>query len=264
MSDLHLELHEPPDKLRHNTLPLPLIGEDVVVLAGDIHQGVQGILWAQQAFKARPVVYVLGNHEFYGHDWDRLVVEARAAAAGSNVQFLEQDAFVIGSLRFLGCSLWTDFRLWGPDREMQAMGRASRQMNDYHAIGRGGRRLTPPESVERHRQSVEWLEAQLAEDVPTVVVTHHAPTEQTVNQTYRREILNAAYHSKLDQLIAPPVLAWVHGHTHYSVAERINGVPVLVNTLGYPGQEDAGFRRDAHFEINNGRCTAVNGAGHGA
>lgn len=264
MSDLHLEFEMGPDQIRHNTWPYPSIGEDVVVLAGDIHQGVDGIYWAQQAFKSRPVLYVLGNHEFYGHDWDQLIIEARAAAVGSNITFLEQDAVVIDGIRFLGCSLWTDFRLWGPDRERQAMGKASRKMNDYHVIKRGGRRLTPPESVERHRHSVEWLKAQLSDNVPTVVVTHHAPTEQTVNPDYRCEILNSAYHSKLDELIAPPVIAWIHGHTHYSVVERVNGIPVLVNTAGYPGQgADRGFSWKAVLEIEDGVCM-VHGAGRGA
>lgn len=52
MSDLHFEFHDtPPDAVEP-------IGEDVVVLAGDVHNGVRGILWAQGAFAQRPVVYV--------------------------------------------------------------------------------------------------------------------------------------------------------------------------------------------------------------
>ncbi len=59
LSDLHVEFT--------GYMPswIPPIGEDMVVLAGDIGVGVKGIEWAQQAFRDRTVLYVLGNHEFY-------------------------------------------------------------------------------------------------------------------------------------------------------------------------------------------------------
>ena len=243
MSDLHLEFGLVDE--------VESIGEDVVILAGDIHVGVAGIHWAQRVFGSRPVIYVLGNHEFYKHDWDELILEARAAALHSNVHFLERDAVTIGGVRFLGCSLWTDFRLWGLHRQMEAMGAAGREMSDYHVIRRRGRSLLPVESVERHQESVKWLKERLSENVPTVVVTHHAPTEETSDPKHRDSILVSAYHSRLDDLVRPPALAWIHGHTHFSTQTVINGVPVLVNTFGYPGHyEDSGFSWNACFEVS--------------
>jgi len=55
-SDLHLEFgrFEPT-----------IINADVVVLAGDIHQGTAGVKWARQYCHDCPVIYVPGNHEFY-------------------------------------------------------------------------------------------------------------------------------------------------------------------------------------------------------
>lgn len=244
MSDLHNELRKEPLQ------EVPSVGEDVVVLAGDIDVGVKGILWAQKVFAPRPVVYVLGNHEYYRQQWEGLVDKARATAAGSNVHFLERDEVTIGGIRFLGCSLWADFKLWGAHRQMEAMGAAGRGLNDYHMIKRITRPLRPSESLARHEQSLEWLKARLAENVPTVVVTHHAPTEETSDPKYRGNIINCAYHSKLDHLIAPPVLAWIHGHTHYSLHHEINGVPVLVNTHGYQGYyEDPKFSWNACIEV---------------
>lgn len=54
-SDLHLEFgrFEPTIK-----------NADVVVLAGDIHQGKAGVKWAKQCFRDCPVVYALGNHAY--------------------------------------------------------------------------------------------------------------------------------------------------------------------------------------------------------
>jgi predicted phosphodiesterase len=83
LSDLHCEFaHFEPD-------PMAVARADVVVLAGDIDVGVAGIEWAAQAFKAKPVVYVCGNHEFYGHHWEDTLVRMRAAADRCGVYFLE-------------------------------------------------------------------------------------------------------------------------------------------------------------------------------
>ena len=101
-SDLHLEFgpFEP-------VLKKP----DVVVLAGDIHDGTAGVKWAKKSFRDCPVIYVLGNHEFYNHAMPDLIRELRREAKGSNVHVLENNAVEIGGFVFLGCSLWTDFQL---------------------------------------------------------------------------------------------------------------------------------------------------------
>ena len=60
LSDLHFEFQKWRREVDVNS-----ILADVTVLAGDIAVGLDGIAWALKAFK-RPVVYVMGNHEFYG------------------------------------------------------------------------------------------------------------------------------------------------------------------------------------------------------
>lgn len=245
MSDLHNEFLDEP------VSAVDPVGEDVVILAGDIDVGTKGILWAQRAFALRPVIYVLGNHEFYRHDWDRLIVEGRHAAAGSDVHLLEHDAVTIGGVRFLGCSLWTDFLLLGADRQRDAMAWAERGMYDYRIIGRRGRPLWASESAERNAQSVRWLEEQLATDVPTIVVTHHSPTPATCDPKYRGDPLSAGFYSKLEHLVRPPVLAWIHGHSHYCTRQEVNGIPVLVNAHGYPGEHlEPNFRWNASITVD--------------
>jgi predicted phosphodiesterase len=112
LSDLHLE---------HAPYPSPPADADVIVLAGDIGTGTDGIEWAQAWAGGRPVLYVAGNHEFYGRSLPGLIDELRDAAAGTTVHVLENDELVLDGVRFLGCSLWSDFEFDGIERLERSM-----------------------------------------------------------------------------------------------------------------------------------------------
>ena len=103
---------------------------DVVVLAGDIDDGLGGFRWAREAFPDKPIVMVAGNHEFYDKHWMRHVDDMRDAAKAHDIEFLEADGIDLAGVRFLGCSLWTDFELFGADKKVIAMRVAKTQMND--------------------------------------------------------------------------------------------------------------------------------------
>ncbi|MFN7193484.1 MAG: metallophosphoesterase, partial [Rhodospirillales bacterium] len=63
LSDLHNEFLRSPRLISRK----PEV--DVVVLAGDIDLDCRGLEWARRTFGTR-IVYVPGNHEFYGFDFD--------------------------------------------------------------------------------------------------------------------------------------------------------------------------------------------------
>src|SRR5579862_93989 len=106
LSDLHLE-HAPYEE--------PPADADVIVLAGDVGTGVAGVRWARTWAADRPVLYIAGNHEFYGQELQALSGALREEAAGSSVQVLEDEQLVLDGVRFLGCSLWSDFEFDGPE-----------------------------------------------------------------------------------------------------------------------------------------------------
>src|SRR5690242_3132924 len=123
LSDLHLEFAP---------LELPSVGADAVIFAGDIHVGREGVDWARQRLKEIPVVYVLGNHEFYRHALPRLTEQLKRECHSSNVHVLENDAIQINGWTILGCTLWTDFKARGaPEPAIQA---AEGFMMDYSII----------------------------------------------------------------------------------------------------------------------------------
>lgn len=246
LSDLHLEFTDYQPKV------VPSQGEDFVVLAGDIGVGLKGIRWAQEVFRDREVVYVLGNHEFYGHEWVEVVDRAKTRADGSNVTFLECGETEIAGLRILGCTLWSDFKLFGADRQNEMMVLARDCMNDYEEIYMPrGQRLSPSDTVRRCEQSVAWLKKALAaSDQPTLVVTHHAPSLATQNPRHIGDDTNAAYHSHFDELLVPPCVGWIHGHTHHSIQTEVNGIPLVSNQRGYPREEPGTFSWGRLLELD--------------
>lgn len=127
-SDLHLEFLErrfPDYRIVEPT------DADVLVIAGDIHQHGRAI--AAFADWQVPVIYVHGNHEAYHLRYDEAVSSLRAAAAASNVRYLECDQYVQNGVRFLGCCLWTDYALY-PDDKPEAMQAAERCLYDHRLI----------------------------------------------------------------------------------------------------------------------------------
>lgn len=247
-SDLHLEFGRP-------FWPSTQGGdEDLVVLAGDISVGTAGVRWAAESFPHVPVVYVLGNHEYYHRNFDTLIDACRQDARGTNVHILERDILDVGGIRVLGCTLWTDYALLGTDRVDEARNWAKRSLADHGLIRRdSGQFFTPDHAAESFAASTHWLDQQIAAaERPLLVVTHHAPTAATVAPFYQGKISNASFHSNADHLIRPPVRMWVHGHTHHNAELMHQGVRIISNQLGYPREGVIGFRKDGLFVFDEG------------
>ena len=214
------------------------------MLAGDIHLGREGRRWARRHFADQPVVYVLGNHEFYRHSLPELTETLKRETRGSHVHVLENGAAEIGGFSFLGCTLWTDFQL--ASKPEAAMRTAESEMSDYSIIFHSAenRLLCARDTAQLHAESVSWLRNQLAKCNParTIVVTHHAPSSRSEAPYHVNGPLSAAFASKLDWLVEQSrVPLWIHGHTHYNVDYTLGSTRVLTNQLGYPGEFCNGF-----------------------
>lgn len=250
LSDLHREF---------GYVELPDVPADVVILAGDTDIGVRGVRWAQEAFPSTPVLYLAGNHEYYGETLEKLLVQLRAETAGSNVRLLENDTVTIGAYRFFGATLWTDFRLFA-DQQVDAMLKAkdpSRGMTDYRKIRTLPKyqRLKPVNTLSRHSTSLGALKEFLAGGAreKSIVLTHHAPSSRSLLPAWEADLLSAAYTSNLELLIEEigPTL-WVHGHIHAARDYRIGQTRVVSNPLGYQGTEkqQTGFIPDLVIELD--------------
>lgn len=254
-SDLHLEHLE-------NWFPSAQTishahGADVLVLAGDIGRGTRAL----KLFRdwPVPVLYVAGNHEAYGASWLATVSELREAAQGTSIRFLERDVAVFGGVRFLGCTLWTDYRLRSNRTQRQLMKNAEQRIADHGQIrGEGGGYFTAADALSEHEKSRAWLASELARpfDGKTVVVTHHGPHPLSVHPRYVGDPTNAAFVSDLSELLQGPDL-WLHGHVHDSFDYVVNGCRVVANPRGYPcNASSCEVERDLVFE-NQSYCCAL-------
>ena len=270
LSDLHLEF---------SGFEVPAEADfDVAILAGDIAApGTGAMPWVRgsNALKrAQAVVLVPGNHEYFNRVMqDELLAmrEAAQASAAPPIHVLDCDQVVVAGVRFLGCTLWTDFELRvdtpdGPASDpAHGMEAARRAMVDYRAIAvrepaAGGkapvRKLTPEDTLALHQRHRAWLAGALAQpfDGPTVVVTHHGPHRGSLAPRFAGDWASTAFINELpDHFFEVPVL-WVHGHTHASFDYRVGGCRVVCNPRGYQTErmsapENAGFDRGCVVRI---------------
>jgi len=245
LSDLHLEFAN---------FPPPVSKVDVVVLAGDIWKKDHGIYWARSTWPDAEIVYVAGNHEFYRNERCAVLQSLRDAANEMNVHFLDNDEIVIGGVRFLGATLWTDFNLFGEEQQATSMDAGTNGLNDFRLINEGGVPFTPSDAAALCNQSIEWLKTKLLLEThkgKTIVVTHHLPSIQSVADRYKNDILSACFASNLDGLLGYSEL-WIHGHTHDSFDYIANGTRVICNPRGYVHkgkQENLRFNPELVIEI---------------
>ena len=172
LSDLHNEFK--PFEYRRGSA-------DVGVLAGDIDLGTRALERARAELGDLPLIYVAGNHEYY--KGERATVDAELLAQGKalGIEVLQDREVVLGGVRFLGSTLWTDFEADGASRAQGHLDVSRQSMSDYRLIREGNAPFTPERSRALFHQSRRFLAERL--DAPflgkTVVVTHHAPSKRS-------------------------------------------------------------------------------------
>ena len=272
LSDLHLESN-PHFKAK------PLPDADLLVLAGDIGSYQSGSLLSGLGIDdfglARfsplpaalggadwptPVFFLPGNHEYDGLDFDEAEARLRETCARLGLVWLGRETAVLQGVRFVGCTLWTDFDALTTSQanadpahasditfaeQLKAREKAFRAANFYlkknHSF-RKGQPMLAEEVREEGLKSQAWLRQALAVpfDGPTVVVTHFAPSLLSADPRYGITPGTAGFCNSLDDLL-PLATLWLHGHLHCPNDYVKHGCRVVANPLGYArkGEQDA-------------------------
>ena len=266
LSDLHLESHP-------HFAAQPLAGADVLVLAGDIGSYQQDSALTRLGvpdfglarFSPRPVheggagwptpvIFVPGNHEYDTLEFDEAHQRLRQACERWGLIWLEQESVVLQGVRFVGCTLWSDFDGLSSApgtaandpatavpgalaEQLKARDKAFRAANFYlrknHSLQSGAPMLAE-QLRELGLQSQRWLRQALATgfDGPTVAVTHFAPSMLSADPRYGLTPGTAGFCNALDDLL-PAAQLWLHGHLHCAQDYVSRGCRVVANPLGY-------------------------------
>ena len=241
-SDLHLEFLT---QCALETLINNLVSDsdiDLVVLAGDI-VSVGRVSFLDKLSNLlnkwnKPVIYVLGNHEYYGNQSIlKTEIELRNYLSSNhpNVHLLLNDWVDIDGLNIFGGTMWTDFNKSNPiDLEI-----ARSRISDYNAIKTNRVDfLKPLDTVELHNRFkcilLKWLNITTK---PRVIISHHAPCINPLTQ-YVDSPLQAAFNSEdmLEVINTHQPDLWIYGHTHEADDRMIGNTRVVSNPLGYLGE----------------------------
>ncbi len=231
LSDLHLG---------RDGLILPPTDADIIILAGDVGRPDHAVQWA--ASLGKPVLYVPGNHEYYDASIRSTLDDLQRRCAGTQITVLNQAQTVLHGVRFVGATLWTDYMVYGdgPHRD-DAIAEALKFVPDYRCIldneiGDRSGTFTPDHAQAIFQTHSTWIDSTLDQpfDGPTVVITHHAPSAQSIHPRFAGSPINVCFVSDLEHLMGEDrAVLWVHGHTHDSFDYTVKGTRVVCNPRGY-------------------------------
>ena len=279
LSDLHLEVHP-------HWVPTPAPGADLLVLAGDIGSYQSGSSLTDADFGlARfsplqgwptPVLFVPGNHEYDGLDFDLVHQRLQDTCARLGIIWLEREVMIWppvprqsaqGAVRFVGTTLWTDFDALAPQaatsstptsgllaQQLKSRDKAFRAANYYlkkNSALRHGEPMLAPALREQALVCQQWLVQALAQpfDGTTIVVTHFAPSLLSADPRYGLTPGTAGFCNTLDDLL-PQAQLWLHGHLHAPSDYRARGCRVVANPLGYARKnEQVAFKPSLCIDI---------------
>jgi predicted MPP superfamily phosphohydrolase len=224
VSDLHLEFDVDPEKLIQ-TFPKA----DILVLPGDIGV-VNTCLEKMRLFlnkakeKYSDVVFIAGNHEFYGcgYDRSRVVENLRKLAEETDTHFLEKETKVIQGIEFIGTTLWSLIDKKGCESIRDFSQNVWRSQLDY--VG---------EFIDNFRFLKKTLGT--PSKYPRIVLTHHLPTTRLMHERFRDSPANSGFYTNiLDSIDTRGIHYWFSEHTHEFAVCKYIDMLCVVNPLGYP------------------------------
>lgn len=222
LSDLHYEFYG-----RDGHVDLP-DGLDVLILAGDIATPK----WLREALtyyaeRVPNVLYVPGNHDFYGHEGSPEITGITLALREKHPGFrrlVVGDVTEIQGVTFAGDTLW----FGDPDNRNRFY---EHTISDFRSIRISG---VPTSAwiAHQHRDAQQFF-AQAQADV---FVTHHMPSNALISQRYKNSPINRFFASDVFALCEHPPRIWCYGHTHEHGDQEIGGTRFLCNPRGYPAE----------------------------
>lgn len=233
LSDLHHEFR--PDTFKHQQF-LKHSGEDVTVLAGDIAVGANNVAQVLDWFLLaghRKIIYVPGNHEFYGNFYTEVMSDLETVCKNRDVTLLQPGTkYVKDGVVFFGGTLWTNF---GEDNTAQIL--SGQMISDFRVI----KQFKPQMCKALYYNDEAWIKRayQMYPDHKKVIITHFLPAQQCVHHKYSGQALNKYFANDLGSWIEGlNNTVWMYGHTHDSMQHTIGSTKMYCNPMGYPSEHN--------------------------
>lgn len=240
ISDLHLEFSE--HRQFYKEYPLKPLG-DILCIAGDlgylnfrrknhIYEKYCDSFLEYCSKNYKETFIVPGNHEYYGgFNLDKFYgikqLYPNVYLLNNGSKLLKYDDTTI---KLLGATFWTNI-----DPEYKGFINAG--MNDYNYIQYHKRPFTTDLCSNEHDKSVSYFIDELSKKDydKSIIVTHHAPHEKSLNDNYNHySTLNSAYYTDMSNFLKnykPNI--WIHGHTHACKDYKIHNTHIVANSMGY-------------------------------
>lgn len=230
------------------------LGEDLVVLAGDIHTKMRHREIIEQIPTTVKIVMVPGNHEYYGSEFkdvnDFLI---KLQVEYSNFWVLLNQPVNIDGVWFYGGTMFTDLNLYNDP--WMAMHYIKNSINDFHVITKYDepklRKWNTVDHIEEHSKFTKGLQAFIRNtegEEKRVVVSHFVPTPKHIHSKYNLSLINPYFTCDMEQYMGWEGL-WLHGHTHDSFDSMVGDTRVVCNPRGYGHENINGFKYDLILEI---------------
>lgn len=222
-SDLHTEFIS-GSQVKSFLDPMLQSDAECVVLAGDIASGRTNVKQVLGIFaKVYPhVIYVAGNHEYYGSSLEKFNT---LNSLPSNVHFLNPGCVQINDVKFIGASLWTNFR----DNPL-AMSAAYSMINDFRRI----KGFSPNQARKLFYRDMDFIKSSVTPG-KKVIVTHFLPAIECIHERFSHGgLINNYFANDLTDYIEHlSDTTWLFGHTHDSVDITIGTTNLHCNPYGY-------------------------------
>ena len=226
ISDLHLDFSDNLVWAYTNLKPIA----DTLLIAGDTCEYKRSLReqYHDKFFSQwKTVIEVPGNHDYYGFHAIEEHQKHCYEMYGSNHHYVNNDYVDLSDVRIICSTLWTKI---SPHNHQII----KRGMSDYSAIYN----YTIEENNRNNEMSVAFLKRTLesSKDKKCIVLTHHLPLWNTVNERYKDHELNEAYANDMTEIITDYndiIHYWVHGHSHDHIEKKCGNTTCIRNPVGY-------------------------------
>lgn len=231
-SDLHTEFLQPIEQWE---LFKKFPDADGIIIAGDLSTKkylIDNLKYLCNKYEH--VLFVNGNHEHYNSSFSEIET-ILSKIRESNFHWLNDSTCTINGTTFLGGTLWF------PDNPLNQL--YERQLSDFSYI-----KDFRNEVYKRNKKTINVFNKQMDEN--SIVITHHLPSYQSVNEKYKGDQLNRFFVCDMENLILEKQPKyWISGHSHDSCDYFIEKTHIITNPLGYPHECNINFDWNLIIEL---------------